>query len=131
MSDAGDSLDLDLVAASLRADQGDIEAFLEGLARKLEEAVPGRAQIERSRRGLRGPKLVKEITLEAAGVTLSLRRGPGDALEATRARVSGGIVLKRDRIDADEWLTEVVGALGEEAGRSARTREVLERLLLG
>lgn len=130
MTAGGDSLDLDLVAASLRADSGDIDAFLEGLARKLEEVVPGRARVERARRGLLGPKAVREIALESGGVSLSLRR-EADGLEAVRARVSGGIVLKRDRIDPDEWIGEVVGLLGEEAGRSARTREALERLLLG
>ena len=39
--------DLDLLAASLRADAGDLDAFVEALAAKLEAALPGQVEVER------------------------------------------------------------------------------------
>ena len=50
---------LDLLAASLRADTSDLRAYVESLAVKLEEAVPERVRVERRRGGLFGPKAVR------------------------------------------------------------------------
>lgn len=126
--------DLELIAASLRADVSDIAAFVETLAVKLEEALPDHVAVERARQGLRGPKLVRRIALDAAGDRLELRREPGrqgaGSLEAVRARVSGGIVLKTETIGIDEWLAAVAAAVAAEAGNSERVRQALERLLL-
>ena len=46
------ALDMDLLAASLRADSSDVNAFVESLAAKLEEAVPDHTRVERRRAGL-------------------------------------------------------------------------------
>jgi hypothetical protein len=51
--DADTEMDIDLLAASLRADASDLGAFVEALAVKLEEAVPGAVRVERRRNGLR------------------------------------------------------------------------------
>lgn len=123
-------LDIDLVAASLRADTSDVAAFVEGLASKLEAAVPGQVTVQRARRGLMGPKLVREISLNGGGIRLNLRRSEGDVIETTAARTSGGIVLKTEQVDTDAWLGALGEALAVEAGRSARTRQALERLLM-
>ena len=83
-----DALDIDLLAASLRADTSDLGAFVEALAVKLEEAVPGAVQVQRRREGMFGPK-----------------RGP-PAL-AGRRRAALGVAL-RARTGADE-LRPAVG----------------------
>jgi hypothetical protein len=121
--------DLDLLAAALRADTGDLDVFVEGLAVKLEEAVPGRVRVQRRRAGLRGGKRVEAITLDAGEERLELRVQRG-ALETRCARLSGGIVLKSEALDTDAWLSALGRALGEEARRSEATRQALERLLI-
>jgi hypothetical protein len=123
------AFDLDLLAASLRADAGDTGAFVEGLAAKLEDVLPGRVKVQRGRRGLLGPKVVRKIAVDAGGQRLELLRGDADAIETRCARVSGGIVLKTDPVDTDAWLDALGHALAEEAGRNERTRQALERLL--
>jgi hypothetical protein len=129
-TDESDSLELDLLAASLRADLGDIGAFVEGLAVKLEESLPGVVQVERAKQGFRGPKFVRRIALDAGpGERLELRR-EGDRVQTLRARTSGGIVLKTEPLDVDAWLTELTAAVAAEAGRNERTRQALERLLM-
>jgi hypothetical protein len=122
-------VDLDLLAASLRADSSDLGAFAEGLAAKLEDALPGRVKVARTRRGLRGPKLVRKITVDAGDQRLELLRSDGDAIETRRSRLSGGIVLKSEALATDAWLAALGEALTAEAERSEQTRQALERLL--
>lgn len=123
--------ELDLLTASLRADSADVSAFVEGLAAKLEGAIPGLVQVERGRSGFRGPKSVRRITVDAGGERLELVRDGGDRVQTRRARVSGGITLKTEPVDVEAWLSALSGSLAQEAGRNERTRQALERLLLG
>jgi hypothetical protein len=123
------SPDLDLIAASLRTDAGDLDAFVESLARKLEEVLPSGVRIERRRGGFRGPKRVRRIAVDADGLRFELRAENGE-VDAHCSRLSGGIVLKREPVDVDAWLAALGEGLAAEARRSQTTRQALERLLL-
>ena len=123
--------ELDLLTASLRAGAADVTAFVESLAIKLEDAIPTLVRVDRVRSGFRGPKRVQRITVDAGGERLELVCEGGDRVQTRRARVSGGITLKTEPLDIDPWLQTLSGALAAEAGRSERTRQALERLLLG
>jgi hypothetical protein len=120
-------LDIELVTASLRADSSDLGAFVEALAVKLEEALPNGVRVER-KGGLFGAKKVRQIAVDAGDTRLRLDRD-GANVQTSRARLSGGIVLKTERIDTDEWLQELGRTLAEQARRSAVTREALDRML--
>jgi hypothetical protein len=126
----GAPVDIDLLAASLRADSSDLGAFVESLATKLADALPGRITVQRARRGLLGPKIVRKLALDAGGQRLELVRSDDDAIETRSARLSGGIVLKTEELDTDTWLAALGEALAAEAGRNERTRQALERLLI-
>jgi hypothetical protein len=128
--DADTGLDIDLIAASLRADASDLGAFVEALAVKLEEAVPGAVAVERRRDGLRGPKRVRRIALDAGGQRLELR-ADGARIQTWCSRVSGGIVIKREQLDTDAWMRALGEALAIQARHSNSTRQALERLLNG
>jgi len=128
---SGDSaVDLELLAASLRADTSDLTAFVESLAAKLEEAVPSRTKVERRRSGMFGPKAVRRITVDLGNRRLELSHD-GGAVQTSCSQLSGGIVLKREAFDADDWLAALSEALAAEAKRSETTRKALERLLTG
>jgi hypothetical protein len=129
MAEEPESADIDLIAASLRADQSDLDAFVESLAVKLEEAIPKRVRVDRRRSGLRGPKLVRQIEVDLGDQRLELRFDSG-AVAARRAKLSGGIVLKSEQLDIDAWLAALGGALADEAKRSEITRQALQRLLI-
>jgi hypothetical protein len=131
MSAAEEPLNMDLLAASLRADASDISTFVEALAAKLEAALPGGVRIERVRRGFRGPRWVRQISLDAGGLRLTLQRSESDALECRASRVSGGIVLKTEPVELEVWIEQLGRALSAEAQRSVRAREALERLMIG
>ncbi len=122
--------DLDLITASLRADTTDVSTFVEALAVKLEDAIPGSVRVLRWRGRMFGPKVVRRITVDAAGQRLELRRS-GDDVETLCSRLSGGIVIKTEAVDMDAWLTALAQALAAQAQRSQTTRQALERLLNG
>jgi len=130
-NDTGHSgLDLDLVAASLRADSGDVETFVEALAAKLEQAVPRATSVERRRDGMFGPKRVRRIAVDTGRVRLELNAA-GTSIQTTCARLSGGIVLKSEEVPTDVWLRALAEALADQARESETTRQALERLLNG
>jgi hypothetical protein len=47
-----------------------------------------------------------------------------------RSRTSGGIVLKREPIDVDDWLTALTSVAAAQAQRSEITRQALQKLVL-
>jgi hypothetical protein len=128
-SDESSSTDLDLVAAALRADLSDIAAFVEGLATRLELALPGIAEIRRTKTGFRGPKVVSDIIVQTGDDRLELHR-KGSQISTTRCRVSGGIVIKTEALDIDAWLSALATAVAAQAQRSERTRLALQQIVL-
>lgn len=122
----------DLAAAGLRGDGAELAISIEVLATKLEQALPGRAHVERHGAGLlgRGAKHVRQILVElgAGGVRYQLAVD-GDRVEGFRERQVGGISIKREPLSPDGWITALTTDLRAEAERSAEARSALERLL--
>ena len=129
MTPDGTAIDLDLLAASLRADSSDLSAFVESLAAKLEEAVPARVRVQRRRSGVFGSKTVRSVSVDLGDRRLDLL-AEGGAVQTRCARLSAGIVLKSELLETDAWLDALSEALAAEARRSETTRKALERLLI-
>ena len=120
--------EFDLVAASLRADAGDLRAFVEALAEKLTTSLPGGVKVDRKGSLLGGPKHVRRIALQLGDEQLELEHDAGH-IACRRRTVVRGIALKNEEIDLDAWIDAVTRALVHEAQASERGREALERLL--
>ena len=125
-----DAPDLDLLAASLRADSGDTAAFLEALATRLDGALPGQVEIERKGRLLGGAKRVKRIAVRLGDAHYELE-ADGGALAARRRTVVRGIALKSEELGVDAWIEALSADLVTLAQQSERGRLALERLLTG
>ena len=104
--------------------------FVEALAVKLEEAMPGGGPgASGGASGMFGPKLVRRITVDAGSERLELRRA-GDGFETQLLAPLG-----RDRAQERDGRHRHVAAahsgqaLAEQAQRSQTTRQALERLL--
>ena len=123
------AVDMDLLAASLRADSSDLTAFVESLAAKLEEVVPRQVRVDRRRSGMFGPKTVQSVSVDLGDRRLDLRTERGRVVTRC-ARLSGGIVLKNEVLETDEWLAVLSDVLAAEAKHSETTRKALERLLM-
>jgi hypothetical protein len=120
----------ELAAAGLRGDGTDLRISVEVLASKLEQALPGRAQVKRSGGGLlgRGERRVRALEVELAGCRYELLVD-GARVEASRQREVGGIAIKREALAPDAWIAALTGDLQAEAERSADARTALEGLL--
>ena len=123
----------DLSAAGLRADGTDLRISVEVLAAKLESTLPGRTRVERRGGGLlgRGEKHVRQIQVDLgsdSGTRYQLAID-GDRVEGFRERKSGGIAIKREPLDPDEWIAALTAELQSEAERSAEARTALEGLV--
>ncbi len=119
----------EVLASSLRADVGDLRAFMEALAVKLEGALPGQTSVERKGGGLfSGQKRVQRIVVDMGDMRFELSID-GARVQAKRSRAVRGIVLKSDQVPLDEWIEDLSRLLTEEAQRSEGARLALERLL--
>lgn len=124
-----DDMGFELLASSLRADTGDLRAFVEALATKMEGALPDRTLVERKGTGL----FSKEKRVHRIGVQMGENRydllHEGGRVQASRAKAVRGIVLKNDLLPLDEWIEELSRELTVEAQRSEQARIALQRLL--
>jgi hypothetical protein len=121
------ALSFDRVAASLRADARDLAVFLEVLAGKLTDALPGAVYVEHEG-GLLSRKRVKRIQVQIGEHRYELAR-VGTGLEGRRSHAVRGITLKTEALAIEEWITAVAQHLTEQAKVSERAREALSRLL--
>jgi hypothetical protein len=113
---SGGPSDFDLDAAWLRRWGGDLRAFMEALAVRMEGALPGRVEVERRRDGLFSKTShVRRIAVrgETAIHELVLNNG---ALTATRRKLVRGVVISSADQSLPDWLREV----GEEVSGLAR-----------
>jgi hypothetical protein len=129
-SDA-DGIDVELLAATLRSSSSDLAVFVEVLADKLEQALPGRVEV--GRRGTRF--LGKEKRVERLQCQLGDQRyllaARGGSVETRRATAVRGVVLKTEELPLEEWLGALAQALAAEAQTSERARLALQGLLSG
>src|SRR5947209_10093689 len=122
-------MEFELLAASLRADTGDLTAFTEALATKLEGALPGQTEVERKGGGLfGGPKRVARIGVQMGDSRYELR-AEKHGLQCTRGKSVRGIVLKTESLNLDEWIDGLSRDLTEQAARSEQARTALQRLV--
>lgn len=132
VSDAGDGgaeLDLDLLASSLHADDGDVRVLLRALVTRLAGALGGRLTVERAGRFRKGEEIRRvSIHLGDDQFDATVDRG---TLECTVSRSSGGIRIRSTRVSIDEWLHRLLGALRDEAATTEATRLALESLVIG
>jgi hypothetical protein len=116
----------DLLAASLRADARDLNAFLEAVATKLAVSFPESTDVNRE--GFRGHGRVKSISVNLGEHRYDLERNSTD-VTCIRARAVRGIVLKNEVLELDDWIESLSHDLAEAAEQSERGRLALERLL--
>lgn len=124
-----DDLGFELVASSLRADVGDLKAFVEALATKLEGALPLQTIVERKSVGLFSrEKRVSHIVVDMDRTRFELRYD-GARVAPVRCTKVRGIVLKTEPIPLDRWIDELSRSLTDEAQQSEQARIALQRLL--
>lgn len=116
----------ELLAASLRADTRDLNAFFEVLATKLSASLPESTDIDRE--GFRGRGRVKSISVDLGKHRYGLERNSA-GVTCLRASAVRGIVLKNEELGLDEWIDSLSHDLARAAEQSDRGRLALDRML--
>jgi hypothetical protein len=135
MTEPGDALSFDLVAAALRADSADVSVYAQVLTSSLGEALPpGVVTVDRERsmsdrmRGRPGEVTKITIRLGEQVLTLGSQRGRPVAEICKEVR---GVVLSRRPAPLDEWVAELAKALVSYADQNAQAAQTLRRLVSG
>jgi hypothetical protein len=126
-----DDEDFDLDAAGLRADGLDVVTNVEVLARKLEDALPTQTTVtRRSKRLFGGDKVVSAIDVRLGEWRWALGVD-GQRIDARREQEVRGVVIKREPLELDAWVTGMAAELRTQAQSSEQARTALARLLGG
>jgi hypothetical protein len=125
--------EIDLLAASLRADATDLDLYSRVLTSSLSEALPPEMVVIEREQSLRDrmagrPGKVVGIRLLIGETTLELIRGSGIPV-ARVVRVVRGVTIASREVDMGEWSRMLAAALSERARDSAAAREALAGLL--
>ncbi len=128
--DPMEPMQVELFAASLRADSTDIKAFMEALAVKLQGSLPNQTTVARQSGLFAKEHPVREIAVTLGDYQYHITHEKQGPVITQRAKVVRGIVLKTDQIPLEQWINELASSLAEEASNSASAHAALERFLL-
>jgi hypothetical protein len=123
----GETPEIDLLMASLRADGSDATTYFAVLYGKLSDALG--SSVVTKRGGLlhkHGAPSEFSLSLGEHEFCASLANG---AITCADKHTVRGVALSSTPLGFAEWLERLVGALADEAARSASARMALERLL--
>ena len=133
-NDAGASgMDVELLAAALRQDSADLDIYAKVLSVNLVESLPRDAvQVVRKRslsdRAAGREGNVTNLDVALGDVRLALRMDRGRVVGEICKEVRG-VVLSRQQVGLDEWISALAQALSDAASSNARAREALQRWL--
>jgi hypothetical protein len=128
MSDVPSSVpDLDVLAASLRADASDIGIFFQVLGGKLLGAMPGAVEVEREGGLFKKVHPIRRIVVRAGDdlFEAQLERG---AVNCRHAYAVRGFAFSEET-GVDQWLRALADVLANQAQSSAHASAALRSLL--
>jgi hypothetical protein len=125
-----DSMDLELAAASLRADGSDVRILVKVLADQLADALGSCLEVKRS-----GGRFKKSDDIRSIRITIGDDQFDGEVdgntLRCTIGHSSGGIRIRSEKVGVDDWLSRLLAALKSEAAHSQAVRQALESMVIG
>ena len=125
-----DGFDLELATASLLGDDQDVHTLLKVLARQLSEALGERVKVERAGGLLHKSDQVRSIQVAIDDNEFRAETG-GGSVTCSVGHASGGIRIRSERVEMDDWLHRLLGALQAEAAHSQVARQALENIVIG
>jgi hypothetical protein len=135
MTEPGDSLSLEMVAAALRADSADVAVYARVLTESLGAALPpGCVTVDRERsmsdrmRGRPGEVTKVTVRLGERVMTLGVQGGLPVAEICSEVR---GVVLSRQPVQLGVWADELARALVAHAEQNAAAAQALRKLVAG
>jgi hypothetical protein len=130
MTSMDGSFDLEMAAASLRADNSDVHILLKVLVDQLRDTLGDRLRIERAGGRFRKSDAIKRVQI-TMGSDHFEAVVDGTGLICTIGHASGGIRIRSDQVDMETWMAKLLGALQTEATHSQTARQALENIVIG
>ena len=130
MTDTGDSFDLELAAAQLRADSSDVGILLKVLVDQLSDALGPRLQVQRAGGRFRKSDEIRSLRIAMEDDQFEAEVD-GPTLRCTIGHSSGGIRIRSEKVDMDTWLSRLLAVLQAEADHSQAVRLALENIVIG
>ena len=125
-----DGFDLELATAALLGDDQDVHILLKVLASQLSGALGDRLKVERQGGLLHKSDQVRSIQV-AIGDNEFRADVHGGTVACTVGHASGGIRIRSERVEMDEWLRRLLSGLQTEAAHSQAARQALENIVIG
>jgi hypothetical protein len=125
-----DSCDLSLAAATLRSNSADVHALLKALCAELSDTLGERLRTQRGGGRLRKSDAISSVTITMANNQFEAVVD-GAVLRCTVGHFSGGIRIRSESVDMDEWITRLLQSLQAEAAHSDAARQALENIVIG
>jgi hypothetical protein len=125
------ALNLDLLAASLRADKAEATQLLETLSKILLAAVPEHTKVERGGWMLSKDRPITEVTVNFEDQEYQIVRGKHGAFSGRVRKSVRGVVLRTSDISLDECFKSILRELESLAVNNAKARAALNKLVLG
>jgi len=123
-------MDLELAAASLRADGTDVRILVKVLADQLADALGSRLEVQRSGGRFRKSDEIRSIRISIDDDQFEAEVD-GDTLRCTIGHSSGGIRIRSEKVSVDIWIARLLGVLKAEAAHSESVRRALETIVIG
>ena len=130
MTDMGESFDMELAAAQLRADSSDVRILVKVLVDQLADALGPRLRVERAGGRFRRSDEIKSLTITMEDDQFDAVVD-GAVLRCTIGHSSGGIRIRSEKVDLDTWLGRLLAVLKAEADHSQAVRQALENIVIG
>ena len=126
----GDSFDLELAAAQLRADSSDVRILVKVLVDQLSDALGPRLEVQRAGGRFRKSDEIRSLTITMGDDQFDAEVD-GAVLRCTIGHSSGGIRIRSEKVDMDTWLGRLLTVLKAEADHSQAVRQALENIVIG
>ncbi|MHB8379882.1 MAG: hypothetical protein ACYDB2_08195 [Acidimicrobiales bacterium] len=130
MSPLDDSYDLSLAAAALRSNSADVRALLKALCGELSDTLGDRLRTQHAGGRRHKSEEISSVQINMANDQFEAIIDGAD-LRCTVGHVSGGIRIRSETIDIDQWITRLLQALKSEAEHSDAARQALENIVIG
>ena len=130
MSFVDDSDDLRLAAASLRSNSSDVHILLKALCEELSDSLGQRLRVEHAGGRFHKSEEISSVSIDLGGSQFEAAAN-GAALQCHVGHVSGGIRIRSESVDIDQWILRLLHALKDEAAHSESARLALENIIIG
>jgi hypothetical protein len=125
-----DAFDLELATTTILGDNRDAGSLLKALVAQLSEPLGDRLHVDRQGGLFRKSDEIRSLRLSVADEEFEADL-KGGSVGCAIGHSSGGIRIRTEKVEMDQWLRRLLQAMQTEAAHSQATRIALENIVIG